>query len=157
MLAYESIDASIIQDSESPWVPFTPYSDAIHLKYFKLDPVHGEVVALLKVPPNIVMPSHYHGGSVIVYTLKGSWSYLEHDWLAEEGSLIYETTASVHTPRSYDAGAVTLNILRGDSEYRDGNGEKIATENWHTHLARYLDYCKATGLRPRDLTSFNRT
>lgn len=154
MFVYQNIDASIVQDDESPWVPFAPYSDQIFVKYFKLDPVHGESVALLKAPANIVMPTHYHGGSVIVYTIKGSWSYIEHDWIAKEGSVIYETAGGVHTPRTYDEETITLNIVRGDSEYRDDNGNKLALENWQSHLKRYLDYCEANGLKPLDLTSF---
>ncbi len=63
----------------------------------------------------------------------------------------------MHTPRSYDEGAVTLNIIRGDSEYRDESGNRIAVENWRSHLERYLDYCEANGLTPLDLTSFARS
>ena len=34
----------------------------------------------------------------MVYTVKGSWRYLEHDWTAVPGSFVYETAASKHTP-----------------------------------------------------------
>lgn len=154
MFAYENIDASLLQDNETPWVPFLPYSDEVFLKYFKLDPVHGEIIALLKAPANYQLPAHYHGGSVVVYTLQGRWSYVEHDWIAEEGSLVYETTASQHTPRSHDKEVITLNIVRGDSEYLDADGNVLAKENWKTHMDRYLAYCESQGITPKDLTSF---
>ncbi len=157
MFAYENIDASIVQDDESPWVPFTPYTDQVFLKYFKIDPVRGEVIALLKAPGNMVLPTHYHGGSVIVYTIEGKWSYDEHDWVAEKGSVVYETACSTHTPRSHDEETITFNITQGDSEYLDAEGNLLAKENWQSHLKRYLDFCEANGIEPKDLTSFEKS
>jgi hypothetical protein len=34
-------------------------------------------------------------------------------------------------------------------------GQRLAIENWKTGLARYIAYCEANGIKPRDLTSFN--
>ena len=31
------------------------------------------------------------------YVIKGRWRYLEHDWIAEEGSFVYEPPGEIHT------------------------------------------------------------
>src|SRR2546430_1231811 len=69
-------------DAESlPWVPFRPYSHEVLLKYHKVDPVRGEVVAGFRMPAGTDMAAHHHTGTVIVYTVRGSWRYVAHDWL----------------------------------------------------------------------------
>src|SRR5207247_10960803 len=86
-------------DAESlPWVPFAPYSDEVLLKYHKVDPVRGEVVAGFRMPPGADMAAHYHTGTVIVYTVRASSRYVEHDWIARPGDVVYETAASAHKP-----------------------------------------------------------
>ena len=49
-MKFEAISTSCLNDGDTPWVPFAPYSDQVHIKYFKIDPVQGEVVVLLKLP-----------------------------------------------------------------------------------------------------------
>ena len=41
-------------------------------------------VTLLKAPAGLQLPKHHHCGTVMVYTIKGSWRSLEHDWTAVE-------------------------------------------------------------------------
>ena len=97
-MLYEHIDTAVIDGESLPWVPFTPYSENILLKYFKLDPIRGEWIVLMKAPIDMQLPRHHHTGTVMVYTLEGKWKYKEHDWVAGPGSLVYETAASTHTP-----------------------------------------------------------
>jgi hypothetical protein len=79
----------------------------------------------------------------------------EHAWTAVEGSLVYETAASVHTPVGVGAAdIITLNIQVGDSIYLDDKGAVLAIENWKTMLKRYVDFCAAEGMTPVDITSF---
>ena len=98
MMNYLQITTSYIDAPSYPWIPFTPYSNEVFLKVLKCDPISGTFVTLLKAPGDMVLPTHHHCGIVIVYTIKGSWKYREHTWTAVEGSAVYETAASVHTP-----------------------------------------------------------
>jgi quercetin dioxygenase-like cupin family protein len=34
---------------------------------------------------------------VVGYVIRGRWKYLEHDWVAEEGSFVYEPPGEIHT------------------------------------------------------------
>jgi quercetin dioxygenase-like cupin family protein len=155
-MLHEQIHTSVIDDESLPWVPFAPYADNVFLKYFKLDPIRGEVIALMKIPAGLELPKHYHSGTVIVYTLEGRWKYREHDWIAGPGSVVFETAASSHTPQalSQEGNVLVLNIVSGDLVFLGENDQVLATENWKTALQRYLAYCEKAGIEPRDLTAF---
>jgi len=155
MMNYEQVTTSYVDAPNYPWIAFAPYSDEIFVKALKADPISGTFVTLLKAPGNAVLPTHHHCGIVIVYTIKGRWKYREHAWTAEEGSVVYETAASTHTPEgACDGDVITLNIQVGDSIYLDDKGTVLAIENWKTMLQRHLDFHKAKGLVPFDITSF---
>ncbi|MCY1441102.1 hypothetical protein D3C76_511820 [compost metagenome] len=154
---YENIDTSSINDEDLPWVPFAPYSDEIFIKYIKCDPVRGETITLLKAPAGSSLPKHYHSGTVIVYTVKGGWKYLEHDWISTQGGVVFETAGSSHTPivlTEYGDELITLNITQGDLLYYDDNNNVVAIENWKSSVDRYLAFCKANDIEPKDITSF---
>ena len=40
---------------------------------------------------------HRHSGAVYAWVFKGRWDYLEHDWVAEEGSYIFEPPGETYT------------------------------------------------------------
>ena len=154
---YENIDTAAINDEDLPWIPFTPYSNEVFLKYIKCDPVRGETITLLKVPAGASLPKHHHSGTVIVYTIKGAWKYIEHDWISREGGVVFETAGTSHTPIALtDHGdeIITLNITQGDLLYFDENDNLCAIENWKSGVERYLAFCEANGIEAKDITSF---
>jgi 2,4'-dihydroxyacetophenone dioxygenase len=153
---FETIDTGCINDADLPWIPFTPYDDRIFLKYFKIDPVHGEIVVMLKAPAGVEMARHHHTGTVIVYTVQGKWKYKEHDWVAAPGSVVYETASSRHTPQALpgDDDVIVFNVIKGELVYLDADDNVLAVENWKTSMDRYLAHCAAHGLTARDLSSF---
>lgn len=156
-MAFEHVDTALIDDASLPWVPFSPYSNDVHIKLLKADPVRGETITFLKAPVSMQLPRHHHSGTVIVYTIAGAWRYKEHDWVALPGSVVFETAASAHTAEAvpgHGDEVITLNITVGDLLYTDDAGQVIAIENWRTMVERYLAYCAEQGIEPRDVTSF---
>ncbi|WP_206860576.1 2,4'-dihydroxyacetophenone dioxygenase family protein [Lysobacter changpingensis] len=153
---YEHVRTSLVDDEALPWVPFSPYADNVLLKYFRLDPIRGEMIVLIKVAAGTALPRHRHSGTVIVYTIEGRWKYREHDWIVCPGSIVFETAASSHTPEAVSRGGrvVALNIVVGDVIFFDDSERVLAVENWKSGLQRYLAYCERAGITPRDLTSF---
>ncbi|MBT9572663.1 MAG: 2,4'-dihydroxyacetophenone dioxygenase family protein [Pseudomonas umsongensis] len=152
---YETIDTALINVDSLPWVPFAPYSDKFFLKIIKVDPITGQWIALLKVPPDSELPLHHHAGTVMVWTMAGQWRYLEHDWVAGPGSFVFETAGSRHTPVSVgDQEVITLNIVQGDWNLLSPEGAVLAIENWKSMMDRYLNFCKAEGITPVDISSF---
>ena len=155
MMNYQNVTTSYIDAESYPWILFSPYSDVVFVKALKVEPVSGTFVTLLKAPANVQLPRHHHCGTVIVYTISGQWRYLEHDWVATPGSVVYETAASTHTPAGCGEGEIiTLNIQVGDSIYMDAKDNVLAIENYRTMLDRHIAYHKAKGTTPVDITSF---
>ena len=153
--ASKDIVVSNVKADSVPWVPFTPYSDEVELKYFKIDPIHGEIVLAMRFPPGIELPTHLHTGTVIGHTMKGAWRYKEHDWVSEAGDTVYEVAASSHTPVSVgEENAEVFFVIVGELLFLDDDGNIIARENWKTSLDRYEAYCSANGVEAHDLTSF---
>ena len=153
---FEHITTSYVDTQQSPWLAFTPYSDEVFFKLLKVEPVSGTFVTLLKAPAGMQLPKHHHCGTVMVYTIKGQWKYLEHDWTAVTGSFVYETAASVHTPVAVgDEEVITLNIQVCDSLYMDDKDTIIAVENWKSAMQRFVDYHRSRGLPVPDVTDFS--
>ncbi len=156
-MLFETIDTGCLNAEDTPWIPYTPYAEDVLIKYFKIDPVRGETISLLKVPPGTKLATHHHTGTVIVYTVQGSWKYIEHDWVARPGSVVYETASTRHTPIavSKDETVITLNVVSGELLYLDDAGKPVATENWRSAMNRYLEHCRQAGIEPKDLSSFS--
>lgn len=156
-MRFDDIDTGCIQDEDLPWTPFAPYTDDVMIKLIKADPIRGETITLLKAPIGTTMAKHHHSGTVIVYTIKGAWRYLEHDWIATPGSVVYETAGSSHTPVTVEGHGdeiITLNITTGNLLYYDEAGNIAAIEDWRTAVQRYLNYCEAQGIEAKDVTAF---
>ena len=156
IMNFQQIDTAVIDDQSVPWIPFTPYTDQVFLKPFKLDPVRGEMIVLLKAPAGFELPKHHHSGTVIVYTLEGSWKYKEHDWVARPGSVVFETAGTSHTPQAVagQGNVATFNVVVGDLIFMDQNDNVLAIENWKSMMQRYLGHCEEHRITPIDLTSF---
>ena len=148
-------EVSYAGSEELPWVPFAPFSDEVHLKYYKIDPVRGEIVASMRIEPGAQLPTHRPTGTVIIHTLRGAWHDIEQDWVSRAGDTVYETAGSSHTPATVgNEESETFLILVGELEFLDENGTLVARENWKTAMARYKGYGAEQGIEPVDLTSF---
>jgi len=151
--AYDTLHRS---GADLPAVPFTPYSQDVTIKLLRVDPVSGQLCVILSAPGGTGLGTHKHYGSVVVYTIKGAWRYLEHDWVSRAGDFVYETAGSSHTFVG-EPGETTeaFIIVEGALEFIDEQGNTIAIEDWRTMYRRYLDYCEQEGLQPVDLTRFD--
>jgi len=83
-----------LPDDERVWVPQAP---DVWFRPLLLNTVSGGWCNLLRVRRSGVLSRHRHPMIVTGYVIKGRWSYLEHDWIAEEGSFVYEPPGEVHT------------------------------------------------------------
>lgn len=156
MLSFERIETACLNDDTTPWISMYRDQPGIEIKYFRIDPVRGEVLCSLRMQAGMQLPAHHHTGTVIVYTLQGSWKYQEHDWIARAGSVVFETAASRHTPETLPDSEVvhTFNVVSGELLFLDADDKLIATENWRTALHRYLKHCERNQLTPLDLSGF---
>lgn len=86
------------------------------------------------------------------YVLKGSWRYLEHDWVAEAGSYVWEPPGDVHTLEVRgDEEMITLFFVHGVIQYLDQSDQLIQQDDMRSRQRRYLEHCEAEGIEPRAL------
>ncbi len=86
--------------------------------------------------------------AVTGYVIHGRWKYLEHDWIAEEGSFVYEPPGEVHT-LTVPADCVemiTFFNVRGAMIYLDDAGRTIGYEDVWTKIEMCRAHDAAVGL-----------
>jgi hypothetical protein len=78
---------------------------------------------------------------VVGYVVKGRWRYLEHDWIAEQGSFVYEPPGEIHTLSVPDdcREMITFFNIGGAMIYVDDGGRQIGYEDVFTKI----DMCRA--------------
>jgi quercetin dioxygenase-like cupin family protein len=81
-------------DDERVWVEIEPNVWFRPLFFDMNTGSHGEI---LRVRRGGVLSRHRHPSPVHGFVLKGSWRYLEHTWIATEGSYVFEPPGEVHT------------------------------------------------------------
>lgn len=81
-------------DDERLWVPQT---DTVSFRPLCFCVSGGYYVNLLRVKGAGLLSRHRHPNPVHGHVLKGKWSYLEHDWVAEAGSYVFEPPGEIHT------------------------------------------------------------
>ncbi|HHW35874.1 MAG TPA: cupin domain-containing protein [Bacillales bacterium] len=144
--------AGNICPDDLPWVP---YFGEAKFKLLKANPITGQTITLLSVPAKMQLPAHYHPGQVIVYTVQGSWRYIEDPWISQPGDMVFEPAGSKHTPLAVgDDDVITFNVVEGTLDYIGENDEIIARDNWESFLKKYYDHCAAEGIEPIDVTKF---
>lgn len=86
--------------------------------------------------------------AVTGYVIRGRWKYLEHDWIAEEGSFVYEPPGEVHTLTvPADCGEmITFFNIRGAMIYLDDAGRTIGYEDVWTKIEMCRAHYAGVGL-----------
>jgi anti-sigma factor ChrR (cupin superfamily) len=138
-------------DSEA--IPWVPQGERVWFKPLRFDLTSGRWVNLLKVTGGGRLNRHRHsGGQVLGYCLRGSWHYLERDWVARPGTFIYEPPGDIHTLVVDGAEEmITLFLLEGVVQYLDDDDNVVYQDDVFTKLERYLNFCRQQGLEPLDL------
>ncbi len=140
-----------INVEEIPWVP---QGERVWFKPLRFDLATGRWINLLKVQGSGRVNRHRHtGGQVMGFCTKGSWHYLERDWVARPGTLVYEPPGDIHTlVVDDDAGyMITLFILEGSVQYIDDEDNLLYQDDVFSKLERYLKFCEERGIEPLDL------
>ncbi len=143
-----------IPDDERLWVPQAPN---IWFRPLLFDTVRGEWVNLLRVRRSGVLNRHRHPAPVYGYVLKGSWRYLEHDWVARQGGFVFEPPGEVHTLTVDGADEmITLFHVCGALIYMDEAGRQIDFEDVHTKIRKAREHYRKEGLDERELEALIR-
>jgi 2,4'-dihydroxyacetophenone dioxygenase len=95
-----------------------------------------------------VLNRHRHPMAVTGYVIKGRWRYLEHDWIAETGSFVFEPPGEIHTlvvPEDC-AEMITFFNIAGAMIYLDDAGRQIGYEDVWSKIEMCRRHYVETGL-----------
>ena len=131
---------------ERLWVPQTA---DVSFRPLLLNVSQGYYVNLLRVRGGGgVLSRHRHPGPVHGWVLKGRWRYLEHEWVAEEGSYVFEPPGETHTLVVPDGveEMITLFNVTGPLLYCDEDGKVVNAEDVFDKLALAKAHYEKVGL-----------
>jgi quercetin dioxygenase-like cupin family protein len=144
-----------VPDDERVWVPQAPN---VWFRPLMLNTVNGQWCNLLRVRRAGVLSRHRHPAPVHGYVLKGSWRYLEHDWVATEGSYVFEPPGETHTlvVDPYVPEMITFFNISGCMYYVDEQGRNTGFEDVFSKIDMCRAHYIAVGLGERFVDQFVR-
>jgi 2,4'-dihydroxyacetophenone dioxygenase len=134
-----------IPTDERVWVQQAPN---VWFRPLLFNTVSGGWCNLLRVRKSGVLSRHRHPMVVTGYVIKGSWRYLEHDWIATEGSFVYEPPGEIHTLVVPDdcPEMITHFNIQGAMIYLDAEDKHIGYEDVWTKIEMCRAYYAQNGL-----------
>lgn len=134
-----------IPEDERVWVPQAP---DVWFRPLLFNTVSGGWCNLLRVRRSGVLSRHRHPMAVVGYVIRGRWHYLEHDWIAEEGSFVYEPPGEIHTlvvPADCPEMITFFNIA-GAMIYLDAEGRQTGYEDVWSKIEMCRRHYESVGL-----------
>ena len=141
----DEIAVGAIPTDERVWVP---QAADVWFRPLFLNTVSGQWCNLLRVRRSGVLSKHRHPGAVFGYVVRGRWRYLEHDWIAEEGSFVYEPPGEIHTLVVPDdcPEMITFFNISGAMIYLDEHGNQVGYEDVFTKIEMCRTHYDRVGL-----------
>src|SRR3569833_2843015 len=137
-LAPTEIAIPAMPEDERVWVP---QADRVWFRPLMLNTLQGQWCNLLRVRRAGILSKHLHPQPVHGYVIKGKWHYLEHDWVADTGSYVFEPPGEIHTmtvPEDCEEMITFFNIS-GCMVYLDEHNRQNGYEDVFTKI----DMCRA--------------
>jgi quercetin dioxygenase-like cupin family protein len=137
------------------WVPL---SEHVAVRPLQFNVTLGQYTHVMRVTKAGVIARHRHSGPVHAWVFKGRWHYLEHDWVAEEGSYIFEPPGETHTLVVPDecTEMITLFQVTGSLLYVDPHGGATGYDDVFTRLDKARAHFAAAGMGENYVEQFIR-
>jgi 2,4'-dihydroxyacetophenone dioxygenase len=135
----------LIARDERAWVPL---DEGVWSRPLLFDVTHGGYSHVMRVARQGIVARHRHTGPVLAHVLRGRWHYLEHDWVADEGSFAFEPPGETHTlvvPEGCEE-MLTVFHVTGALIYITPDGEPIGYDDVFTRLEKTRAHYRAAGL-----------
>jgi len=146
VIARYGVEDIAIDSDDIPWVPYAGFEGS-YFKPLRFDVRNNVVIEIGWTQGPGVIGRHQHHGPIIAYTLEGSWSYREYDWVATAGTLVVEGPGTVHTLECKDPnGFKALFIDHGNIDYFGDDGTFAGTQNVWWWIDAYEQHCREHGL-----------
>ena len=151
----EIVVPNAIPEDERLWVP---QAENVSFRPLCLNRSQGYWTNLLRVRKAGVLSRHRHPQQVHGFVLKGRWRYLEHDWIAETGSYVFEPPGETHTlvvPEDVEE-MITFFQVNGIMYYVDPYGKHMGYEDVFTKIEMCRAHYEAVGLGADFVNTFIR-
>lgn len=145
------LGADFISDVDNPWIPLTPLTDEVFVKYWKVDPVRSALIVSIKISGPAQLQTFQNTGLVVAHTISGVWHCKESNWIARAGDTLYGIAGSARTLESFEDTEIFVYLL-GDLLFLGGEKSIQWRENPATSIQRYQRFCADNGIPARDLT-----
>lgn len=138
------VGALALDGNEREWAP------QVRGGWFRpllLNVSHGYYIDILQVCASGSLSRHHHHGPVDAFTLRGTWRYLEHHWVASAGDYPFEPAGETHTlvvPNDA-AGMTTLFHVTCGYTYIGPHGVALGDEDDFTRLKAARRHCESIG------------
>ncbi|MBM3344483.1 MAG: cupin [Betaproteobacteria bacterium] len=144
LVIHDAMALSAHSDSRA-WVPL---AERVAVRPLQFNVTQGQYTHLMRVTKAGMIARHRHSGGVHAWVFKGRWHYLEHDWVAEQGSYIWEPPGETHTlvvPEGCNE-MITLFQVTGSLMYVDPHGVSTGYDDVFTRLEKARAHYQAVGL-----------
>lgn len=141
----EIVIPDAISADERIWVP---QAENVSFRPLCLNRSQGYWMNLLRVRKSGVLSRHRHPAPVHGFVLRGSWHYLEHDWVASEGGYVFEPPGETHTLVVPDdvTEMITYFQVNGVMLYVDPYGKTMGYEDVFTKIEMCRKHYAEVGL-----------
>ena len=139
------LESGHLNQNDLPWVD---QGFGIEMKILRVCDSTGNWIIMNRFPPGTQLPTHRHSGAVTAYTLQGNWGYLESDFTATVGSVIFEPANTSHTLKvadDADEPTIVFFVIEGSLTHYTDDGTIWGISDGHTQLAEYLRLSKEQG------------
>lgn len=117
-----------------------------------LDPSAGIWVLRVVFQPGVVLPRHYHTGTVHFFTLTGRWNYVEYpDQPQTAGSYLFEPGGSIHqfmVPATNTEPTDTVMVVHGANVNFDSEGNYLGLMDASDIMHLFDHLVRERGLEP---------
>ena len=140
----QEIVAEAVAADEREWVPAR--QAGVWMRPLLFDTVHGSWVNVVRMRTEGFVSRHHHPAPVHALVLKGSWRYLERDWVATEGSYVFEAPGDTHTLWADKGESLTLFHINACLVEVDEAGTPLGHADVFTRIEQAARHYAAVGL-----------
>ena len=136
--------AQAVAEDEREWVPSA--FPGVWMRPLLFDVAHGAWVNVVRMRTEGVVSRHHHPAPVHGYVIKGSWRYAEREWIASQGSYVFEPAGDTHTLIALPGESLTLFTINGAMIELDAEGKAIGHADVFTRIEQAARHYESIGL-----------
>lgn len=140
----EEIVEEAVAGDEREWVPAS--QAGVWIRPLLFDTVHGAWVNVVRMRTEGFISRHHHPAPVHAHVLKGSWRYLERDWVATEGSYVFEPPGDTHTLWANPGESLTVFHISACLVEVDETGNPLSHTDVFSRIEQASRHYAAVGL-----------